>query len=208
MHEVIPGILEKDFQEIENKLQIIKPFSRKVHIDILDGKFSHEFSFKDPEPFKKYKDDFFMEAHFMVENPVDYIKSFAQAGFKRFLGHIEKMKDLEEFIAEGQIFGEVGLALDIETPMDSIKVPFDDLDCILLMGVKAGRSGQEFLPQVLEKIRDLRQVTQVPIEVDGGINEQTIINAKQEGAERFVATSYIFKSTDPMQSYERLLSLA
>jgi ribulose-phosphate 3-epimerase len=208
MHEVIPGILEKDFQEIEKKLQIIKPFSRRVHIDILDGKFSEEVSFKDPEPFKKYKDDFFMEVHFMVENPVDYIKMFAQAGFKRFLGHIEKMKDLEEFIAEGQIFGEVGLALDLQTPIDSIKIPFDDLDCILLMGVKAGKSGQEFLPEILNKIRDLRKKTQIPIEIDGGINDITIIDAKGEGAERFVATSFIFKSIDPMQSYEKLLSLS
>lgn len=208
MHEVIPGILEENFQEIENKLQIIKPFSRKVHIDVLDGKFSETTSFKDPEMFKKYKEDFFMEVHFMVDNPVEYIKPFAQAGFKRFLGHIEKMNDLEEFVAEGQIFGEVGLALDIQTSIDSIKVPFDDLDLILLMSVKAGKSGQEFMPEVLNKIRQLRKKSQIPIEIDGGINENTIIDAKAEGAERFVATSFIFKSVDPMQSYEKLLSLS
>ena len=208
MHQVIPGILEEDFQEIEKKLQIIRPFSRRVHIDIIDGKFFESVSFKDPVPFAKYKDDFFMEVHFMVENPVDYVKPFALAGFKRFLGHVEQMKDIEEFIAEGQIFGEVGLALDSQTPINSFNVPFDDLDCILLMGVKAGKSGQEFLPETLSKIRDLRQKTQIPIEIDGGINETTIVNAKTEGAERFVATSYIFKSTDPMQSYERLLSLS
>lgn len=144
----------------------------------------------------------------MVENPADYIKPFAAAGFKRFLGHIEKMKNLEEFIAEGQIFGEVGLALDLQTPIDAINVPFDDLDCILLMGVKAGKSGQEFLPEILSKIRDLRNKTKISIEIDGGINEQTIIDAKAEGAERFVATSFIFKSEDPMQSYEKLLSLS
>lgn len=208
MHDVIPGILEKDFQEIEKKLQIIKPFSRRVHIDILDGKFSQEVSFNDPIPFAKYKDDFFMEAHFMVDNPVEYVKPFALAGFKRFLGHVEKMKEVEEFIAEGQIFGEVGLCLDLQTPISSISVPFDDFDCVLLMGVKAGESGQQFAPQVLEKIKDLRQVTQIPIEMDGGINEETLIAAKAEGAERFVATSFIFKSLDQMQSYERLLSLS
>lgn len=208
MHAVIPGILEKNFEEIEKKLQIIKPFSRRVHIDILDGKFSEEVSFMDPTPFAKYKDDFFMEVHFMVEDPVQYMKPFAQAGFKRFLGHIEKMKDLEEFIAKGQIFGEVGIALDFETPISSIKIPYDDLDCILLMGVKAGKSGQEFLPQTLDKIRELRLKTQIPIEIDGGINEKTIVDAMQEGAQRFVVTSYIFKSTDPMQSFEKLLSLS
>lgn len=208
MNEVIPGILENDFQEIEKKLQIVKPFSRRVHVDILDGKFSDTVSFLDPTPFGKYKEDFFMEAHFMVEDPASLVKPFAQSGFKRFLGHVEKMKNIEEFIAEGQIFGEVGIALDLDTPISSINVPFDDLDCILLMGVKAGKSGQKFMPEVLEKVKELRKKSNITIEIDGGINEETIIAAKQEGVERFIATSFIFNSVDPMAAYERLLSLS
>lgn len=208
MSELIPGILEKDFAEIEKKLQIIKAFSQKVHIDFLDGKFSPEVSFMDFPQFSKYKNDFFMEAHLMVEDPSQYINQLANAGFKRFLGQVEKMENLEEFIAKGQIFGEVGLALDIHTLIDVISIPFDDMDTILLMSVKAGQSGQEFMPEVLEKIRTLRQITQIPIEIDGGINEQTLVQAKQEGAERFVVTSSIFKSQDPMESFEKLLTLS
>lgn len=208
MSELIPGILEKDFAEIEKKLQIIKAFSQKVHIDFLDGKFSPEVSFMDFPQFSKYKNDFFMEAHLMVEDPIQYINQLANAGFKRFLGQVEKMENLEEFIAKGQIFGEVGLALDIHTLIDVISIPFDDMDTILLMSVKAGQSGQEFMPEVLEKIRTLRQITQIPIEIDGGINEQTLVQAKQEGAERFVVTSSIFKSQDPMESFEKLLTLS
>lgn len=208
MSELIPGILEKDFAEIEKKLQIIKSFSQKVHIDFLDGKFSPEVSFMDFPQFSKYKNDFFMEAHLMVEDPSQYINQLANAGFKRFLGQVEKMENLEEFIAKGQIFGEVGLALDIHTLIDVISIPFDDMDTILLMSVKAGQSGQEFMPEVLEKIRTLRQITQIPIEIDGGINEQTLVQAKQEGAERFVVTSSIFKSQDPMESFEKLLTLS
>lgn len=208
MSELIPGILEKDFAEIEKKLQIIKSFSQKVHIDFLDGKFSPEVSFMDFPQFSKYKNDFFMEAHLMVEDPSQYVKQLASAGFKRFLGQVEKMENLEEFIAKGQIFGEVGLALDIHTLIDVISIPFDDMDTILLMSVKAGQSGQEFMPEVLEKIRTLRQITQIPIEIDGGINEQTLVQAKQEGAERFVVTSSIFKSQDPMESFEKLLTLS
>lgn len=208
MHDIIPGILEKDFSEIEKKLQIIKPFSRKVHIDILDGKFCDELSFLDPTPFKKYANDFFMEAHFMVEEPAQYVKPFAEVGFKRFLGHIEKMKDLNEFIAEGQISGEVGLAIDSQTLIDDLHIPYDDLDCILLMGVKAGKSGQEFLEETLIKIQQIRQNSQILIEIDGGINEQTIIDAKAKGAQRFIATSFIFKNQDPMEAYEKLLSLS
>lgn len=207
MHSIIPGILETDFQEIEKKLSIIKQFSRYVHIDIIDGKFAPTKTLLDPKPFEKYKDEFFMEAHLMVENPTDYIKPFASSGFKRFLGHVEKMPDPEEFIAQGQIFGEVGLALDVDTDLKEIKVNLDDLDCILLMSVKAGKSGQEFVPQTLVKITELRKKTQIDIEIDGGINDTTLLGSKRNGANRFVVTSFIFESIDPMQSYEKLTTL-
>ncbi len=208
MHKIIPGILEKDWQEIERKLEIIRPFSKTVHIDFLDGKFCEESSFMDIQSFSKYGNDFFMEAHLMVENPTEYVKPLASVGFKRFLGQIEKMQDTDEFIAEGEIFGEVGLALDIDTPPSAITVPFDDIDAILLMSVKAGKSGQVFSPQVISKIQELRSKTQIPIAMDGGINEQTLTEAKNAGANRFVTTSFIFKSEDPLNAFERLSSLA
>jgi ribulose-phosphate 3-epimerase len=208
MHDVIPGILEKNWIEIEKKLQILRPFSRSVHIDVVDGKFAQEVSFLETEPFKKYKDDFFMEVHLMVENPLAYLKEYADAGFKRFLGHVEKMENLEEFIALGQIFGEVGIALDCDTAVESLNIPFDDIDTILLMSVKAGKSGQEFMPDVLEKIKNIKLKTQIPVEIDGGINDKTIIEVKNLGAQRFVATSFIFSSSDPMQSFEKLTSLS
>lgn len=207
MSQIIPGILEKEWDQIQKKLEIIKPFSRTVHIDVLDGKFSKETSFIDAAPFKQYKDDFFMEVHLMTENPAEYIKPFADAGFKRFIGHVEKMQDIDEFVAEGQLLGEVGLALDITTPVESITIPFDDLDLIFFMSVKAGQSGQVFLPEVLEKIKKIRVSSQIPIEADGGINEATIKMAKEAGASRFVVTSAIFGSLEPMRSYEKLLGL-
>jgi ribulose-phosphate 3-epimerase len=207
MNSVIPGILEKDWQEIERKLAVIRPFSKVVHIDFLDGKFCEETSLMDFQAFAKYKDDFLMEAHLMTENPTQFIKPLAVVGFKRFLGQVEKMGDVDEFIAEGQIFGEVGLAIDSPTSIDSINVQFDDLDCVLLMGDKAGKSGQVFLPETLEKIKDLRLRTQIPIEIDGGINEQTIVQAKAAGANRFVTTSFVFQSEDPLNSFEKLEGL-
>jgi len=208
MHDVIPGILEKNWVEIEKKIELIKPFSRTVHIDVIDGKFSSEISFLETEPFKKYKDDFFMEVHLMVEKPEDYLKIYAQAGFKRFLGHVEKMQNIEEFIALGQVLGEVGIAVDSTTQLESLNIPFDDIDTVLLMSVKAGKSGQEFLPEVIDRIKQIKIQTQVPIEIDGGINEQTIIEARKVGAQRFVATSFIFNSKDPMQSFEKLTSFS
>lgn len=207
MHQIIPGILEKDFSEIEKKLEVIKPFSNIVHIDFIDGKFAPNVTFLDPAPFKKYSEFFYLEAHLMVEDPLQYIYPLAQAGFRRFIGHIEKMQNVEEFVAEGQLLGEVGFGLDVQTPIDSIKVPFDDLDIILLMAVKAGNSGQEFIPNVLGKIASLREKTGIPIEVDGGVTDRTILDIKNAGAQRVVTTSFIFNQQDSGAGYQRLLDL-
>lgn len=207
MHQIIPGILEKDFSEIEKKLEVIKPFSNVVHIDFIDGKFAPSITFLDPVPFKKYSENFYLEAHLMVEDPLQYIYPLAQAGFRRFIGHIEKMQNVEEFVAQGQLLGEVGFGLDVQTPIDSIKVLFDDLDLILLMAVKAGNSGQEFTPNVLEKIASLREKTGIPIEVDGGVTDRNIMDIKNAGAQRVVTTSFIFNQQDPGAGYQRLLDL-
>lgn len=205
MLEVIPGILEKEWPEIERKIDLVRPFAKTIHVDILDGKFASNTTFLDPALFAKYTDDLLFEVHLMTEEPISYLKPFAQAGFKRFLGHIEKMSDVSEFVAQGQLLGEVGLAIDGPTSLDSVQVPLDSLDCILLMTIKAGFSGQSFVPEHLAKVRAIRSKSQIPIEVDGGIDDQTIIQAHTAGATRFVSTSFLF-GADPAQKYQTLQS--
>lgn len=207
MHQIIPGILEKDFSEIEKKLEVIKSFSNTVHIDFIDGIFASNITFLDPTPFKKYSKDFFIEAHLMVKDPAKYVQPLFDAGFKRVLGHIEQMNDLPEFVARGQMLGEVSLALDLDSDIDQINVSYDDLDAVLLMGVKAGFSGQIFNPKVLEKIKSLREKTTIPIEVDGGVNDKTIVGIKNAGADRFITTSFLFNQKDPGIEYRKLLDL-
>lgn len=217
MTEIIPGILEQTWEEVEKKIQLLSPFAKTLHIDVIDGKFAPNTTFLDPVPFKKYADNspsgeagVFLEVHLMVENALDYLKPFADAGFKRFIGHVEKMSDvqIEEFVAQGQILGEVGLALDAQTPVEDLKINFDDLDFILIMTVKTGFSNQGFMSEMLEKVKKIREKSPtIPIEVDGGINDQTILLAKQAGANRFASSSFISKATDPKQTYLNLQSL-
>ena len=205
MFEIIPGILEKDFSEIERKINLVKSFASVIHIDIIDGKFAPNATFLDPAPFANFTKDLFFEVHMMVENPIQYLKPFAQAGFRRFLGHIEKMPDQAEFVAQGEILGEVGLAVDGPTDLSLIKVPYEDLDCVLIMTIKAGQSGQTFDPEYLKKVQILRTAqNDIKIEVDGGINGETINEAKNAGANRFVANSFIFNNPDPQKQYEIL----
>ncbi|MDO8582907.1 MAG: hypothetical protein Q7R51_00055 [bacterium] len=202
--EIIPGILEKDWAEIERKINLVKPFVKVMHIDIIDGKFFPNTTFLDPAPFAKYK-DLFLELHMMVENPIQYLKPFADVGFKRFIGHIEHMPDQVEFVAQAQLLGEVGLAVDGPTDLSAIKVGYEDLDEVLIMTIKAGASGQKFNPEYLRKIEILRQAQgDIKIGVDGGINDKTIIEAKNAGANRFISTSFIFGAQDPQGQYNLL----
>ncbi len=205
MLEVIPGILEKDWSEIERKIELVRPFARTAHVDIIDGVFAPNTTFLDPSPFAKYTKDIFFELHMMTENPIQYLKPFADVGFKRFLGHIERMPNQEEFVAQGELLGEVGLAIDGLTNLSAIKVSLTDLDCVLVMTIKAGFSGQKFVPKYLEKVETLRQANEfLQIQVDGGIDDRTIIQAKNAGANRFVSTSFLFKSNDPKTKYNLL----
>lgn len=195
--EVIPGILEKEWSEIERKIELVRPFTSTIHIDIIDGKFAPNTTFIDPSPFKKFTSDLFFELHMMVDNPIQYLKPFARAGFKRFVGHIEAMHDQEEFLAQGQLLGEVGLAVDGPTNLSRVRVPYEDLDSILVMTIKAGESGQMFEQKYLGKVKELKKIQDARggtpvIEVDGGINDISIVEAKMAGASRFVSTTFIF----------------
>jgi ribulose-phosphate 3-epimerase len=203
---IIPAILEKDWEEIEKKLEICREFATHVHIDFIDGKFADNISFMDFEPFKKYSEYYSLEAHLMVDEPVNYLDKLVSAGFKTFLGHVEKMSDQIEFVAKGEELGEVGLAIDIDSSIDKISVSLDDLDRILLMSVKAGKSGQTFNPHIEGKIKKLRSKYLGNIEVDGGINAETFLTAKNAGATAFCVTSYLFRE-NPSENFRKLEAL-
>lgn len=205
MHEIIPGILEHEWSEIERKLELVRPFAKSVHVDIIDGKFADNLTFLDPEPFKKYSEDFILELHMMVDEPINYVKPFANAGFKRFIGHVEKMANQEEFVSLAKQYGEAGLALDGPTPIEEITVPLESLDTILVYtSERVGFSGPPFLPDRLKKVRRLREKTSILIEVDGGINNQTISMSKEAGADCFISTSYIFSTQNPQENFAKL----
>ncbi|HVA96792.1 MAG TPA: hypothetical protein VND99_04005 [Candidatus Acidoferrales bacterium] len=221
MFEIIPspGTENKDFSEIEKKIELVKPFVKTIHIDVCDGKFAGNTTYADPVPFEKYtkvlpsgergqligEKGLVFEVHLMVEDPIKHLKAWADAGFHRFIGHIEKMPDQEAFVAQAQLYGEVALALDKQSSVDAIKVPFADLDALLVMTIQAGFSGQSFEEALLEKVKKVREGNpDLPIEVDGGINDETIAIAAETGANRFVATSFLFSLETPEQQYKLL----
>ncbi|HSX08767.1 MAG TPA: hypothetical protein VLF93_01280 [Candidatus Saccharimonadales bacterium] len=222
MYEIIPspGTDNKDFSEIEKRISLVRPFVKTIHIDVCDGKFAPNTTFSDPEPFKTLtkslpgdeggwetgEKGLYFEVHLMVEDPIKEIKKWADAGFRRFIGQIEKMPSQEEFVAEAQMHGEVGLAVDGPTPLDMVKASYEDLDVILFYtGDKAGFSGKSFQEDRLEKVKTLRQKNEyIQIEVDGGINDETIEIAAAAGVTRFVTTGFLYSLNSPEEQYKLL----
>lgn len=210
MFEIIPSILEKDWQEIEKKIEAVLPFAHTIHIDVMDGKFSQDTTFMDSAPFKKYATKIQLEVHLMVDDPISYLQPWSDAGFIRFYAQIESLKEIEkqqEFVEKGQLLADIGFALDLNTSLSSVKVPFEDLDGLLLMAVKAGASGQKFQESIFVKIQDIMDKTFLPIEIDGGVNDLNIGQIKNTGITSCAVNSFIFNA-DPLQQFNKLKTVA
>jgi len=209
MLDVLPGILEQDFASVKHKYDLVASYIDWVHIDIVDGILFDNTTFDDPAPFSKLKSPPQRELHMMVERPADIANEWIEAGFDRLIGHIEGIQDAQSFIDNVSLqSAEVGLALDIDTPVSVIKDYIDMVDVVLLMAIETGFSGQFFDHRVLGKIREVREINDiVPIEVDGGINHETVELVAEAGGSRVVSTSYIFGSDDVEQAIRDLAKI-
>ncbi len=207
--EIIPGILEKEWGEIEKKIESVLPFAPSIHIDVVDGIFAPNTTWMDPAPFAKYTKESIFEVHLMTDNPLQYVEAFADAGFQRFIGHVEKMPDVIEFVAKAQEWGEVGLAFDGTTEIDGTTIDWNDIDiAFFYTGERIGFSHAKLLPEKLEKVKKLRSIEELlTIEIDGGVNDTNIALAKAAGVTRFVSTGFLFEKGSPEEQFRRLQHL-
>ncbi len=206
MIDVIPGILEKEWARIEERLKLLTGLVRGVQIDIADNTLVPNETFMDFAKFTPYAEQFSLEAHLMVANPEKYIKPLSDAGFKRLIAHVEA-QDPRLFLEQAQYeHVEVGMAIDGGTEFEHIEPFLEEVDMVLVMTIEAGFSGQPFMVETVEKIKTIHEnFPDLAIEVDGGINDQTAKIAVDAGATRLVSTSFLFK--DPANiaaSIERL----
>ncbi|MBU0762536.1 MAG: ribulose-phosphate 3-epimerase [Candidatus Altiarchaeota archaeon] len=172
-----------------------------LHIDVMDGVFVPNISIGLPviDSMRKVTKLFF-DVHLMIVEPERYISYFRQAGANLITVHFESTKDVKVAIAEVKKSGaKVGVSLKPETPFEEIEPLLQELDLVLFMGVEPGFGGQRFNPNVITKIKTARAVIdkrglKTLIEVDGGVNEETIPNLSKAGVDVFVAGSYIFSN--------------
>ncbi len=208
MVQVIPAILEKEFAQIERKIHLVEELVDFVQIDLCDETLVPNSTFSDPLPFKSLQTKLNLELHLMVKDPLRYVERFAGAGFKRFYAHVEG-DFIEEYIQTCFKLGvEVGLAIDGPTPLEKIEKYLDNVDCLLVMAIEAGESGRPYREETADRIKRLRKLDfEIPIAVDGAMDD---INAKKvitAGASRINSNSYIFQSENIENIKEAINSL-
>ena len=192
---IAPSLLAADFSRLKEEItEVEKLGAEYLHLDVMDGNFVPNISFGAPviSSLRKHSNLVF-DVHLMVNEPDYLIEDFAQ--FSDIITvHAEATKHLNRTIQLIKSFGKkVGVALNPSTLLDVIKYDLDNIDMVLIMTVNPGFGGQKFIPEMLQKIKDLRKINQnIDIEVDGGINAETGKLVKEAGANVLVAGSYIF----------------
>jgi len=203
---IIPAIIAKNQQELETSLQRVHRYVEIIQLDIMDGKFvqntSLNFDFTLPTTSCHF------EAHLMIEDPLTWITKYSSK-VDTILVHYESCSHLDEVIDHvREQKKRVGLVLNPDTPLKKIESYLSSLDQVLLMTVHPGFYGSKFLPEILKKIAQLRQMKpSYNIEVDGGITDKTITLVDKAGANMFVSGSYIVKASNVQDSIETLRKL-
>lgn len=208
--KIVPGILESTFEELSLKLLKVSDFSETVFVDVIDGKFVNNETIGMDE-LMDTATELELYVHLLTEEPIEYLNQCREIGAELVVGQVELMEDQVEFLKKARkLEVKAGLALDLPTPVDFLEgEALTMTDTVLLMGVEAGFSEQEFDVKVLEKIKELRSGGfSGDVFVDGGVNKETIGLCVEAGANAFSVTSGIFKEVSPAKAYQKLLRLA
>jgi len=209
--KIAPSILSAKKERLQEEVNEIEPVADLIHVDIMDGKFVPPTTFK-PEEIKAVKSKLPKDVHLMVDHPIKdgFIEGYADAGASIVTIHEEckdNIKEAFELIKSKGI--KVGISINPPTPLEKIKQYLDDVDMVLIMSVNPGYPGQKFIEDVLPKVEELRKLKpELDIEIDGGINYETIRQAAKAGANVFVAGSFIFKQEDRIKVIKELREAA
>ena len=217
MKRIAPSILSADFSKLGDEIKAVEAAGADwIHADVMDGHFVPNITIGPliVEAVKRVT-ALPIDVHLMIENPDNYIPAFTEAGASYISVQVETCTHLNRTVHLIKDCGaHAGVVLNPATPVKSLEWIIEYVDYVLIMGVNPGFGGQVFIPNSIDKIKALRKQIQdrglaVLIEVDGGVNENTIAEISSAGVDIFVAGSAVFGSKDyqkTIQSFRQKIS--
>ena len=202
--QISPSILSADFSQLGNEIKRLEEGGADmIHVDVMDGHFVPNLTIGPPviKALKKHSSVLF-DVHLMISPVHEYIEAYSNAGADIITIHPEATTDLNSSISKiRKLNKKVGVSLNPETKIDIIKNILDQIDLVLIMSVNPGFGGQKFMPEVLDKVRQLKNIQSkknmhFDIEIDGGINFDNCQSAIEAGANILVSGTTIFKSNN------------
>lgn len=195
---------------VDSVLQLNCTNTSYIHIDVMDGKFVPNIQFKSSKEIRSIEQvsKYPLDIHLMVENPLEYVNQLKNMNIEFITFHLEVIGELSCIIKQIKEKGyKVGISIKPSTDIQRIVPYLEDIDLVLIMSVEPGFGGQKFLPETIERVKNLKNIIlkhhcNVQIEVDGGISDQNVSMLKD--ADIIVVGSYIIKSDHYDQQIKKL----
>jgi ribulose-phosphate 3-epimerase len=212
MIEILPSILAADFTRLgEQVAQVESAGARMLHVDVMDGHFVPNLTLGPPvvESLRKAT-RLVLDVHLMIEDPDHFAPIFIQAGANQVLVHQEACRNLDRTLHMIREHGaKAGVVINPATPVGLLDEVLEIVDSVLVMSVNPGFGGQEFIPNSLNKVRQLaarrrERRLHFAIEIDGGITLENVADAVRAGVDWVVAGTSIFHTVNPGAAFERM----
>ena len=210
--KIAPSILSADFANLEKEISILNNSEADyIHVDVMDGHFVKNLTFGPPviEKIRNHSTKPF-DVHLMIESVDQYLESYSKAGADIITIHPETTNNLDNAISKIKSLGKkAGISLNPDVSLDKVLPVIKTIDLVLIMSVYPGFAGQKFIPDVLEKVKILREKINkenldVEVEIDGGINIDTAKLAKKAGANVLVAGTAVYSENKVLENIKLL----